>query len=56
MEKGTVCESAHRVYLDISVLRTAKCVSEWGVGSEELLKAMRTPEVVSKTRKKLGHE
>jgi uncharacterized membrane protein len=29
--------------LDISVLRTAKCVSEWGVGSEELLKAMRTP-------------
>jgi uncharacterized membrane protein len=42
--------------LDISVLKTAKCVSEWGVGSEELLKAMRTTEVVSKTPQKLGHE
>ena len=30
--------------LNISVLKTAKCVSEWGVGSEELLKAMRAPE------------
>jgi len=29
--------------LNISVLKTAKCVSEWGVGSEELLKAMRAP-------------
>jgi uncharacterized membrane protein len=30
--------------LNISVLKTAKCVSEWGVGSEELLKSMRAPE------------
>ena len=31
--------------LNFSVLKTAKCVSEWGVGSEELLKAMRRPEL-----------
>jgi uncharacterized membrane protein len=27
--------------LDISMLKTMKCVSRWGAGSEELLKAMR---------------
>lgn len=42
--------------LNISVLKTAKCVSEWGVGSEALSKAMRPPDVVLEPPEKLGHE
>ena len=40
-----IMDKARVHLLNISVLKTVKCVSEWGVGSEELLKAMRTPEI-----------
>jgi uncharacterized membrane protein len=38
-----IMEAARVHLLDTSLLKTVKCVSRWGAGSAELLKAMRKP-------------